>query len=68
MDGRRLRFLAAVVVFLLWVAALGTLALRSGRKPPKRVGAVSPSHRRSLSPLDDARSTFCLVVDASPSR
>jgi uncharacterized membrane protein len=33
MDVRR-RFVAALAVFALWVAALGALAVVSGREPP----------------------------------
>jgi hypothetical protein len=35
MDVRR-RFVAALVVYALWVAALGALAVVSGREPPRR--------------------------------
>jgi hypothetical protein len=33
MDSRRLRFAAALLVFLAWVGALATLAIRSSRPP-----------------------------------
>lgn len=33
MDARRLRFIAALMAFTLWIAALGLLAISSGRKP-----------------------------------
>jgi hypothetical protein len=33
MDARRLRFVAALLAFALWIAALGVLAISSGRKP-----------------------------------
>jgi hypothetical protein len=36
MDVRRRRFAAALIGFFLWVAALGTLAVLSGREPPLR--------------------------------
>jgi hypothetical protein len=33
MEARRRRWIAAVVLFVVWVAALGALALSSGRRP-----------------------------------
>lgn len=33
MDARRMRFAAALVVFLLWVGALAALAVVSARAP-----------------------------------
>jgi hypothetical protein len=36
MDRRRLRFLAALVLFAAWIAVLGVLAARSGRRPVVR--------------------------------
>jgi hypothetical protein len=33
MDDRRKRWIAALGVFLAWVAALGTMAVFSGRRP-----------------------------------
>ena len=33
MDARRKRWLAALVVFLVWVAGLGTMAVFSARRP-----------------------------------
>jgi hypothetical protein len=36
MDVRRRRLAAALIGFALWVAALGTLAVLSGREPPGR--------------------------------
>ena len=36
MDGRRRRFLAALGLFLAWVAGLGAMALWTSRKPPAR--------------------------------
>jgi hypothetical protein len=35
MDVRR-RFAAALIGFFLWVAALGAMAVLSGREPPRR--------------------------------
>jgi hypothetical protein len=43
MDVRRLRFTAALVVFALWVAALGVLAVVSGREPPRRTPQAAPA-------------------------
>lgn len=34
MDVRRRRFAAALTLFILWVVALGAMAVLSGRKPP----------------------------------
>ena len=36
MDARRLRFTAALILFLAWVGALGTMAILSGRRPALR--------------------------------
>ena len=36
-------FFAALALFFLWVAALGTMAIFSGNKPAERTG--SPNHR-----------------------
>ena len=44
MDVRR-RFLAALAVFALWVAALGVLAVLSGREPPRRPAAAEKADR-----------------------
>jgi hypothetical protein len=33
MDGRRLRFTVALTLFVLWIAALGLLALKSSSRP-----------------------------------
>ena len=63
MDARRLRFYAALTVFALWVAALGWLAVRSGRKPPPRAAASGARPTRDRSPIGDA-----LVLDARPAR
>lgn len=35
MDVRRKRFIAALVLFFAWVAALGVLAAVSASKPPQ---------------------------------
>ncbi len=37
----RQRFLAALVLFVLWVAALGVLAVSTGRRPPERPASVN---------------------------
>jgi hypothetical protein len=42
MDGRRIRFIAALVVFVLWVAALAVLAAYSSRRPVARPPVASP--------------------------
>jgi hypothetical protein len=42
MDVRRLRFAAALLAFLAWVAALGAMAIHSARRPGDRPGAVLP--------------------------
>lgn len=36
MEARRLRFMAALIVFLLWIAGLGVLAAKSGNRPVAR--------------------------------
>jgi hypothetical protein len=36
MDARRKRFLAALAVFLAWVAGLAALAASSARRPAER--------------------------------
>ena len=41
MDAPRKRFVAALVVFVLWVAALAVLAVRSSKPPEVRVKAVT---------------------------
>jgi hypothetical protein len=48
MDRRRLRFVAALVLFAVWVAALGILAASSARRPVVRAAhpaAVIPRGR-----------------------
>jgi hypothetical protein len=42
MDARRKRWIAAVVVFLVWVATLGTMAVLSGRRPTEHPRALAP--------------------------
>jgi hypothetical protein len=44
MEARRKRWLAALVLFLVWVAALGALAVVSGRRPTQH------DHHRVLLP------------------
>jgi len=39
MEARRLRFMAALIVFLIWVMGLGVLAVKSGRRPMARPSA-----------------------------
>jgi len=41
MDARRKRFVAAVVLFLVWVGILGVMAARSSKPPAARPRAVS---------------------------
>lgn len=41
MDVRRVRFLAALAAFVVWVAALGVLAAVSGRRPNVQVPAAA---------------------------
>ncbi len=48
MDARRLRFLAALILFLAWVGALGTMAVLSGRRPALRPRVAAPEGRSSL--------------------
>lgn len=45
MDARRKRFVLALTVFVLWVGALATLALVSGRKPPARAVGAGPDRQ-----------------------
>jgi hypothetical protein len=42
MDVRRLRFAAALIVFLVWVATLGAMAIFSSHRPEVRHEAVVP--------------------------
>jgi hypothetical protein len=42
MDPRRLRFAAALTLFLLWVGALAVLAASSGRRPIPRPTSIAP--------------------------
>ncbi len=48
MDARRLRFVAALILFLAWVGALGTMAALSGRRPVVRPRAAAPEGHSSL--------------------
>jgi len=48
MDARRLRFTAALILFLAWVGVLGTMAILSGRRPALRPGAAAPQGHSSL--------------------
>ena len=50
MDARRLRFTAALVLFLAWVGALGTMAILSGRRPALRPRAAPEGHSSLLAP------------------
>ena len=69
MDRRpqRVLFFAALAVFLLWVAALGLLAARSGRRPPPRLRS-SAHPQSSRAPLLARSTTHGLVVDAAPEK
>jgi hypothetical protein len=45
MDGRRFKFTVALVLFVLWIAALGLLAIGSSRRPmplAPRPAAIAP--------------------------
>ncbi|WP_406694080.1 hypothetical protein V5E97_23845 [Singulisphaera sp. Ch08] len=43
MEARRRRFVAALLVFLIWVGALTVLAAKSGRRPmPRPASPVVP--------------------------
>jgi len=45
MERGQLRFTAALVLFVLWILALGLLAAKSGRRPmviPARPAAAAP--------------------------
>jgi hypothetical protein len=42
MDARRLKFVAALLVFVLWVASLAVLAASSARQPAPRRAAAAP--------------------------
>ena len=44
MDARRKRWMAALGLFLVWVAALGAMAVFSGRRPTQH------DHQRVLVP------------------
>ena len=60
-DGRRLRFIAALLGFALWVSALGWLAVGSGRKPPPRLGSGASNPDRP--PLAGRPFDHVLVMD-----
>jgi hypothetical protein len=45
MDVRRRRFAAALIGFAVWVAALGTMAVLSGREPPRRPAPLQKAGR-----------------------
>jgi hypothetical protein len=42
MDARRKRWIAALVLFLLWVVSLGAMAVFSGRRPTQHHRVVAP--------------------------
>lgn len=42
MDARRLRFAAALIVFHVWVASLGVMAILSGPGPEARPEQAAP--------------------------
>jgi hypothetical protein len=42
MDARRKRFTAALVLFLVWVASLGAMAVFSGHRPTHHHRALAP--------------------------
>ena len=42
MDARRMRLTAALILFLAWVGALGTMAILSGRRPALRPRVAAP--------------------------
>jgi hypothetical protein len=44
MDARRKRWIAALGLFFVWVAALGAMAVFSGRRPTQH------AHQRNLAP------------------
>ncbi len=48
MDVRRLRLTAALILFLAWVGALGTMAILSGRRPALRPRAAAPQGHSSV--------------------
>lgn len=47
-DARRGRWYAALMLFIVWVASLGAMAVLSGRRPPLRRGVAAP---RAIGPL-----------------
>jgi hypothetical protein len=42
MDARRKRWFAAIVLFLVWVATLGAMAVLSGRRPTQHQRVLAP--------------------------
>jgi hypothetical protein len=42
MDAQRKRFVAALVVFLLWIGLLSVLAVRSAKPPAARAAVTAP--------------------------
>ncbi|MEJ7637163.1 MAG: hypothetical protein WKF75_04020 [Singulisphaera sp.] len=51
MDARRLKFTAALILFLAWIGALGTMAVLSGRRPALRPRAAAlQGHSSVLAP------------------
>jgi len=42
MDAGRKRWIAALSLFLAWVATLATMAVCSGHRPTQRPGALMP--------------------------
>ena len=42
MEARRLRFAATLIVFLIWVASLGAMAVLSGHGPEVRHEIAAP--------------------------
>jgi hypothetical protein len=48
MDARRLKFVAALILFLAWVGALGTMAILSGRRPANRPRAATTEGHSGL--------------------
>ena len=65
MERRRLRFLAALIVYVVWVASLGGLAALSGRKPPPRPAIPNQAGRTSDAWPDAARATRAAAIDGT---
>ena len=49
MDVPRMRFFAALALFLAWVALLAILAVISAHQPPQAAGAIVPRREGQLS-------------------